>query len=129
MTIGFSRTEIRQQRNFLSSPFFAVKLGWPAERVEYRPKECSRFTYLLHGAESFFDKLTNSQLVMKFPAFHGTRNFITAFTIPPSVPILSQLDPVYAPNSHFLKTHLMLKLNLHIICAISQKIYIFTLEF
>ena len=37
-------------------------------------------TYLLHGAESFFEKLTGFQLVKKFPAFYGIRRFITAFT-------------------------------------------------
>ena len=36
--------------------------------------------YLLHGAESFFEKLTGFQLVKKFPSFYGTRRFITAFT-------------------------------------------------
>jgi len=36
-------------------------------------------TYLLHGAV-FLEKLTGSQLVKKFPAFYGTRSFITAFT-------------------------------------------------
>jgi hypothetical protein len=38
------------------------------------------FTYLLHGAETFFEKLTGFQLAKKFPALHGARNFITAFT-------------------------------------------------
>jgi len=38
-------------------------------------------TYLLHGAEYFLKKLTGSQLVKKFPAFYGTRRFITAFLI------------------------------------------------
>jgi len=36
-------------------------------------------TYSLHAAQSFW-KLTGSQLVKKFPAFYGTRRFITAFT-------------------------------------------------
>ena len=36
-------------------------------------------TYLLHGAV-FLEKLTGLQLVKKFPAFHGTRRFITALT-------------------------------------------------
>ena len=37
-------------------------------------------TYLLHGAESFLRSLTGLQLVKKFPAFHGTRRFITVLT-------------------------------------------------
>jgi len=36
-------------------------------------------TYLLHGAV-LLEKLTGSQLVKKFPAFYGTRKFITVFT-------------------------------------------------
>jgi hypothetical protein len=37
------------------------------------------FTYLLHGA-ILLEKLTGLQLVKRFPAFYGTRMFITAFT-------------------------------------------------
>ena len=41
----------------------------------YRP------TYLLHGASRvLLEKLTGWQLIKKFPAFYGTRTFITAFT-------------------------------------------------
>ena len=36
-------------------------------------------TYLLHGAV-LLEQLTGLQLVKKFPAFHGTRRFITALT-------------------------------------------------
>jgi hypothetical protein len=36
-------------------------------------------TYLLHGAESYLEKLTGFQLVKKFPAFYGTRRFISPF--------------------------------------------------
>jgi hypothetical protein len=32
------------------------------------------------------EKLTGSQLVEKFPAFYGTRRFITAFTEPATCP-------------------------------------------
>jgi len=35
--------------------------------------------YSLHSAV-FLQKLTSFQPVKKFPAFHGTRRFITAFT-------------------------------------------------
>jgi hypothetical protein len=37
------------------------------------------FTYLLHAAV-LLEKITGLQLVRKFPAFYGTRRFITAFT-------------------------------------------------
>ena len=46
-------------------------------------------------------------LFKKFPAFYGTRKFITAFTWapPPSVPILNHISPVHTLKSHFLKIH------------------------
>ena len=36
-------------------------------------------TYLLHAAESFFEKLIGFKPVKKFPAFYGIRRFITTF--------------------------------------------------
>ena len=36
--------------------------------------------YLLHGAESFLRSQLVLQLTMKFPAFYGTRKFITVLT-------------------------------------------------
>ena len=68
---------------------FSTHLAWCV--VELKAKFCSgvlmfsRFicgtsslnTYVLHGAGSF---LTGFQPVKKFPALHGTRRFITAFT-------------------------------------------------
>jgi len=39
------------------------------------------FTYLLHGTDRvLLEKLTDFQLVKKFPSYYGTRNFITALT-------------------------------------------------
>ena len=37
-------------------------------------------TYLLHGAESFLRSYLVLQLINKFPAFYGTRKFITVLT-------------------------------------------------
>jgi len=34
--------------------------------------------YILHGVDSFFEKLIDSQLVNKFTTFYGTRRFVTA---------------------------------------------------
>jgi len=52
------------------------------------------------------EKLTGSQLVKKFPAFYGTRRFITAFTSARhlSVPWASSIQSIH-PTSHFLKPH------------------------
>jgi len=51
-------------------------------------------TYLLTPWSRVLEKLTGLQLVKKFPAFYGTRKFITAFT---SARHLSLLDPVQTP--------------------------------
>jgi len=58
------------------------------------------FTYLLTPRSRFLlEKLTNAELVKKFPAFYGTQRFITAFTsAPPPFSILSQLDLVHTPH-------------------------------
>ena len=50
-------------------------------------------------------QLTGLKLVKKFPAFHGTRRFITALKRPPPVPILGQPDPVHMPTSHLPEIH------------------------
>jgi hypothetical protein len=53
------------------------------------------------------DKLNGFRLVKRFPKFHGTRKFITAFTSARHLSlILSQLDIVHTPISHFLKIHI-----------------------
>jgi hypothetical protein len=52
------------------------------------------------------EKLTGLQLVKKFPAFYGTRRFITVFTSACHLSILRQLSPVHTTTSYFLKIHL-----------------------
>ena len=69
------------------------------------------FTYLLTylltpWCRVLLEKLTGLQLVKKFPAFHGTRRFITATQKrPPPVSILGQSNPVHIPTSHHLAIH------------------------
>jgi len=43
-------------------------------------------TYLLTAWSRVLEKLTGRQLVEKFPAFYGTRRFITALQVPASCP-------------------------------------------
>jgi len=52
-------------------------------------------TYVLTPWSRILEKLTGSQLVKEFPAFYGTRMFITAFT---SAPHLSLSCPSPVPN-------------------------------
>ena len=74
------------------------------------------FTYLLHGAV-LLEKLTGLQLVKKFPAFYGTRRFITALTSVRHLS-LSWTSPIQSIYPHptswksipILSTHLRLGL-------------------
>ena len=64
------------------------------------------YTYLLTPwCRVLLEKLTGLQLVKKFPAFHGTRRFITAPKRPPLVSIPGQPNPVHIPTSHLLEIH------------------------
>ena len=62
-------------------------------------------TRLLHfvtpWSRVLLEELTGSLLVKKFPTFYGTIH-----KSPSPVPILSKINPVLAPTSHFLKIYL-----------------------
>ena len=84
--------------------------------MKYKQVKCPVFTYLLTPwCRVLLEKLTGLQLVKKFPAFHGTRRFITALT---SVrhPSLSWASPIQSIYPHptswrsilILSTHLRL---------------------
>ena len=79
-----------------------------------KPTRCTY--YLLHGAV-LLEKLTGLQLAKKFPAFHGTRRFITALTSVRQLS-LSWASPIQSIYPHptswrsilILSTHLRLGL-------------------
>jgi len=55
---------------------------------------------------TLLEKLTRSQLVKKFPAFYGTRRFITAFTRARYLSLSWARSIQSMPPTHFLKNHL-----------------------
>jgi hypothetical protein len=76
-------------------------------------------TYFLHGAESFLEKLKGSQLVKKFPAFYGTRRFITALTS------ACHLSLSWARTIESIPQILLLHIHFNIIVTYSLYIYIY----
>jgi hypothetical protein len=55
------------------------------------------------GDTAFFEHLTVAQLTKKFPAFNGTRMFMTLYSRAHHwFPILSQINPVHTPPILFL---------------------------
>ena len=69
-------------------------------------------TYLLHGAV-LLEKLTGLQLVKKFPAFYGTRRFITALTSVRHLS-LSWASPIQSIYPHPIFWRSILILSTHI---------------
>ena len=58
-----------------------VEKSWNGCKVKAELLCTYLVTYLLQGAERvLLEKLTGFQLVKKFPAFYGTRRYITAVT-------------------------------------------------
>ena len=59
-------------------------------------------TYLLHGEESFLRSRLVLQLIKKFPAFYGTRKFVTVLTSARQLPLFwvnSIQSPQHLPTS------------------------------
>ena len=69
-------------------------------------------TYLFHGAVHL-EKLTCLQLVKKFPAFHGTRRFITALTSVRHLS-LSWARPIQSIYPHAISWRSILILSTHL---------------
>ena len=88
------------------------------EGPEYPLKLQASYTYVrTPRCRVLLEKLTGLQLVKKFPAFHGTRRFITTLTSVrhPSLSWASPIQSIYPhPNSWrsilILSTHLRLGL-------------------
>ena len=80
-----------------------------------KPARCTYLlTYLLTSwCRVLIEKLTGLQLVKKFPAFHGTRRFITALT---SVrhPSLSWANPIQSTYPHPTSWRCILILSAHL---------------
>jgi len=69
-------------------------------------------TYLLHGADRvLLEKLTDYQLVKKFPSYYGTRNFIAAFTS------VRHLSLSWASSIHSMPPSCFLKIRINIIIS------------
>ena len=72
---------------------------WPQQKINLLTPCC----------RVLLEKLTGLQLVKKFPAFHGTRRFITEPISVHHLPILGRPNPVHIPRSHLLKIHVKKK--------------------
>ena len=67
----------------------------------------NKLTYFLTACRRvLLEKLKGLQLVKKFPAFYGTRGFITAFISARHLSLSSASSIQSTPTSHFPKIHL-----------------------
>ena len=94
-----------------------IRLEWKQRHVYALSQKLGQYTYLLTPwCRVLLEKLTGLQLVKKFPAFHGTRRFITALTSVRHLSLswASPIQSIYRhPNSWrsiLLSTHLRLGL-------------------
>ena len=77
--------------------------------------ECLYNIYTYSTVQSPFEKLTGLQLVKKFPAFDGTRKFITALTSVRHLSLswASTIQSIY-PHPNYWKSILILSTHLHL---------------
>ena len=99
-------SEIAAQIYCLSDPGSRRCREWKTDKLA---KEITYLiTYVLTPwSRVLLEKLTGSQLVKKFPAFYGTRMFITAFTSARQLSLTwaRSIQSIHPP-SNFLKIHL-----------------------
>ena len=81
-----------------------------------------KLLHLLHWGKSFLGKLTGSQLVKKFPAFYGTRKFITAFTCARHLS-LSSTSSIQSMLSHPTSWRSILLLSSHLCLGLPSGLF------
>ena len=79
----------------------------------FQSSSCKINTYLLTPWCRVLEKLTGFQLVKKFPAFYGTRRFITALTSVRHLS-LSWASPIQSPYPHPTSWRSILILSTHL---------------
>jgi len=86
---------------------------WPLS-VWHRIRTSCKLTYSPHGAV-LLEQLTGLQLFKKFPAFHGTRKFITALTSVRQLSLswASPIQSIY-PHPTFWRSILLLSTHLRL---------------
>ena len=78
---SFCKSLEPQEKSKLARKFISVQKNRSSHQQPVRPLDSAHVTYLLTPwCRVLLEKLTGLQLVKKFPAFHGTRKFITTLT-------------------------------------------------
>ena len=104
-TIQTQSNPVAQLTRFADVTLWRLVLTWII--YTHLGQMLKKFRYNFYTYSTLRQKLTGFQLTKKFPAFYGTPNVhYSIHQCQPPVPILSQLDPVHGPTSHFLKIHL-----------------------
>ena len=101
----------RQRLGFQSRPVCGISGGQSAIGTCFCPSAYCFPSLLTSWSRVLLEKLTVCQLVKKFPAFYGTRRFITSFTSVRHLTVSGASSIQFIPpTSHFLKIHLIITL-------------------